>query len=296
MWPILEEAKVFNIKDIYDFCDENNLKMLSNYNSDFWKPYVDHSADFDRTFKRRYRSFFPYDQEPGEDIAEVAVEFIQAVSAHLRINDKRYSELFRAYDIEDNDAYSLTNNVDYTEEYGETNSRDITFNKGVQIDSDNGYTAYGERIDTEDLEFTKGEEIDTEDLSTTYGAQDVDTTNSTSAYNGSTFSPVDKSEVENGSHEDTQDNSRTSGQRIDSEDNSRTYGAHRDDVKNTHNEGAREDTTGETGAKDYLIHKVGNMGVQTVDDMLLKHWDNWKIFSFYDMVFSEIANEILRGA
>lgn len=296
MLPIIEESKVYNMKDIADFASDHSMKLLSDHQSDFWKPYRDNYQKFDRLFMRRYRSFFPFIQESDQELSEVTSEFIYDVRAFLTMNDKRYSELFRTYDIEDDDAYSLTNNVDYTEILEETNSHDTTFNKGAQSDSDEGFTAYGAQTNTEDLSYTKGSETDTEDLSTTFGAQNIDTTNSTSAYNSNTFTNVDKSEVDNGTHEDTQDNSRTYGQRIDSEDNSRTFGSHRDDSTNIHKEGAREDSTKETGGRDYTLHKVGNMGVQTVNDMLLKHWDNWILFNFYDLIFSEIANELLRGA
>ena len=318
-WPC--EEKKTTIEDIYKYCQENNLKMLSNYQGDFWKPYRDNSDLFDRQFMRRYKTFFPYIQEDGQEPGDVAVDFVYDVVAHLTTHDKKYSELFRVWTIEDNEAYSLTNNVDYTESYEETYGRGETFTKGEQTDTEDLSATKGEQTDTEDLSATKGEQTDTEDLSatkgeqtdtedlsTTFGAQDVDTTASTSAYNASSFANVDKTEVENGSHEDTQDNSRTSGERTDTQDNSRTYGERTDTQDNSRTSGertdtednsrtygTREDSTEEEGSKNYTSHKVGNMGVQTVDDMLKRHWDNWNVFSFYDYVFSEIANDLLRG-
>ena len=264
-----EAERVFTIKDIQAYTKDHNVKMLSEYSADFWAGYKANYQYFDRLFMKRYSSWFPFDQEYSEGVASIQQDFTYDVYAHLMANDKRYSELWRINVIPDNDAYSLTNNVDYTESYEEDNSKDITYNKG-------------EQTDTEDLEHTKGSQTDTEDLSTTYGAQSEDTVNSTSAYNSASFQEVDKTEVDRGTYDDTEDNERTYGQRIDSDDNSRTYGA-------------REDTTGETGSKDYTLHKVGNMGVQTVDDMLLKHWNNWTMFDFYGMVFDEIARDLLRG-
>ena len=266
---ITEDRNVYTIGDIYNQNKTDDKMMLSPYPADFWKPYRDNHNYFDRRFKVLYKSFFPYDQEETEGRESVADDFRFDVYAHLMANDKRYSELFRINTIADNDAYSLTNNVDYTETYEEESGRDIEFNKGSQTD-------------TEDLEHTKGAETDTEDLSTTYGAHDTTATNTISAYNESGYSPKDKDVTESGTHEDTGDNSRTYGQRIDSEDNSRTYGA-------------RQDTIGETGSKSSTMRKVGNMGVQTVDDMLLKHWDNWNLFDFYKLIFEEIARDLLRG-
>lgn len=265
-----EAERVYTIKDIQKYCNEHNVKMLSEYNADFWAGYKANYQRFDRLFMKRFSSWFPFDQEYSEGVASIQQDFTYDVYAYLMANDKRYSELWRVNVIPDNDAYSLTNNVDYTETYSETNSRDVTFNKGSQTD-------------TEDLEHTKGSQEDTEDLSTTFGAQGEDTTNSTSAYNSASFQEVDKTELDIDSHEDTQDNTRTYGQRIDSDDNSRTYGA-------------REDSTDEDGTKNYTNHRVGNMGVQTVDDMLKKHiFEVWTPFNFYEMVFDEIAANLLRG-
>ena len=293
--PWIDDAKVFNIKDIQAYSKEHNVKMLSEYNADFWVGYKANYQYFDRLFMKKYSSWFPFDQEYSEGIASVQQDFTYDVYSHLLANDKRYSELWRVNVIPDDTAYSLTNNVDYQEIYVGTDGRDTTYNKGAQADSDQGFTAYGERTDTEDLSATKGEQTDTEDLSATKGEHETETKNSTSPYNVSTFEAVDKTEVDDKEHTDTEDNSRTYGERTDTEDNSRTYGAHRDDTQTIRTSGAREDSTTETGSKDYTLHKVGNMGVQTVDDMLLKHWGNWSLFDFYGLVFQEIAATLLRG-
>ena len=291
----MEDKSVYTIGDIYAQNKHDNKMMLSPYPADFWKPYRDNSGYFDRRFYTLFKSWYPYEQETDEGRESVADDFRYDVYAHLMANDKRYSELFRIHTIVDNDAYSLTNNVDYTETYGETNGRDVTFNKGSQTDTEDNERTKGQQIDSEDLSATKGQQIDSEDLSATQGAQDIDTTNSKSAYNESTFSPTDKSEVDQGARTDTQDNERTYGSRTDTEDNERTYGQRIDSEDLSRTSGAREDTTEETGSKDYTLHKVGNMGVQTVDDMLLKHWDNWNLFDFYKMIFDEFARDLLRG-
>ena len=288
-------SEIYTVEDIYGYCKDNELRMLSNYTGDFWTYYMTNSERFDRQFMRRYRSFFPYIQNGKDTLENVSRDFIYDVQAHLVSNAKRYSELFRVNNILDNDAYSLTNNVDYTETLEESTGKDITFNKGSQTDTEDLERVKGSETDTEDLERVKGSETDTEDLERVKGSEtdtedlervkgsETDTTeNSTSAYNGSGYTPVDKSEVTNGQRTDTEDNSRTFGQRTDTEDNSRTYGA-------------REDTTGEIGTRESTIHKVGNMGVQTVDDMLTKHVELWSMFNLYDYIFSEIANDLLRG-
>lgn len=291
----IEDARVYTIKDIQKYTKDHNVKMLSEYNADFWAGYKDNYQRFDRLFMKRFSSWFPFDQDPEETLESIQQDFTYDVYAHLMANDKRYSELWRINVIPDNDAYSLTNNVDYTESYEETNGRDIDFTKGQQIDSEDLSATKGQQIDSEDLSKTKGQQIDSEDLSTTFGAQGEDTTNSTSAYNTSVFQNTDKTEVDRDSHEDTQDNEYTYGSRTDTEDNERTYGSRTDTQDNERTYGQRKDSTEETGSKDYTLHKVGNMGVQTVDDMLLKHWDNWSMFDFYGFVFDEIARDLLRG-
>ena len=291
----IEDARVYTIKDIQGYTKEHNVKMLSEYPSDFWAGYRANYQRFDRLFMKRFSSWYPFDQDPEETLESIQQDFTYDVYAHLMANDKRYSELWRINVIPDNDAYSLTNNVDYTESYEETNGRDIDFTKGQQIDSEDLSRTKGQQIDSEDLSRTKGQQIDSEDLSATIGAQNEDTTNSTSAYNSSVFQEVDKTEVDKTSHTDTQDNERTYGSRTDTEDNERTYGSRTDTEDNERTYGQRKDSTEETGSKDYTLHKVGNMGVQTVDDMLKKHWDNWSLFNFYELIFDEIAQNLLRG-
>lgn len=291
----IEDARVYTIKDIQKYTKDHNVKMLSEYDANFWAGYKANSAYFDRLFMKRFTSWYPFDQDPEETLESIQQDFTYDVYAHLMANDKRYSELWRVNVIPDNDAYSLTNNVDYTESYEETNGRDIDFTKGQQIDSEDLSMTKGQQIDSEDLSMTKGQQIDSEDLSTTHGAQGEDTTNSTSAYNTNTFQNTDKTEVDKDSYEDTEDNERTYGSRTDTEDNERTYGSRTDTEDNERTYGQRKDSTEETGSKDYTLHKVGNMGVQTVDDMLLKHWDNWTMFDFYGFVFDEIARDLLRG-
>lgn len=250
---------LYEIKDIQSYCKDENIMMLSNYDADFWKPYRDNYNYFDRLFMKKYSSWFPMDQEG--DIENVTTDFIFDVKSWLILNNKRYSELYRIASIEDNIAYSLTNNVDVTE----TTERGVTFNKGSQENEDDFETGYGAQT------------VD-DDRSLTYGATSGTDSKSVSAYNSATYDPAEQI-------------TKSTTQHIDSQDNSMTYGSHTDTHGGTHTEGAREDTTDET----VTVHRIGNLGVQTVDDMLLKHWNNWELFDFYGLIFSEIARNLLRG-
>ena len=295
LYLMTEDRNVYTIGDIYNQNKTDDKMMLSPYPADFWKPYRDNHNYFDRRFKVLYKSFFHYDQEESEGRESVADDFRFDVYAHLMANDKRYSELFRINAIPDNEAYSLTNNVDYTEEYSEESHLDRTFNKGSQTDGGTSFTAYGQQIVDEDKSKTVGQQINDEDISRSYAQHVTTDEHSISAFNESGYSPAEKNQRTDGAHIDTEDNTYTLGSHTDTEDNSVTYGTHRDDSGSNRTEGAREDTTDDDITKEYTMHKFGNMGVQTVDDMLDKHLKVWSMFDFYGFIFGEIARDLLRG-
>lgn len=57
--------------------------------------------------------------------------------------------------------------------------------------------------------------------------------------------------------------------------------------------GVETDTTSNAYNETVTSNKKGNIGVQTGADMLGKHTNYWKNFDFYNLVFSEIAKELL---
>ena len=57
--------------------------------------------------------------------------------------------------------------------------------------------------------------------------------------------------------------------------------------------GYETDTTNNSYNETVTSSKKGNIGVQTGADMLGKHTNYWKNFDFYNLVFSEIAKELL---
>lgn len=57
--------------------------------------------------------------------------------------------------------------------------------------------------------------------------------------------------------------------------------------------GSETDTTSNNYNETVTTNKKGNIGVQTGADMLEKHTNYWKNFDFYNLVFSEIAKELL---
>lgn len=57
--------------------------------------------------------------------------------------------------------------------------------------------------------------------------------------------------------------------------------------------GSEHDTLDNTGTEDYTLHRVGNIGVMTITDMLKKHTDYWSDYEFYTYIFKDIARELL---
>lgn len=268
---MIENARVYNVRDMYNQSKTDNKPLLSSYGGEgsFWTGYKANHAHFDRLFMRKFTSLIPLDQVYSDGIEYITDEFRADVYAWLLANDKRYTELFRVNDILDNAAYSLTNNVDYTETTNKSVDRDIEFTKGRQQNSLDSELLYGSQEVTQDNE-------------TAYGAQSGNNEKTVSAFNSNTYDPDERTQYTESAHTDTQDNTTT-------------YGAHTDTREDTVTEGSRTDNTEEDIVENITTHKVGNMGVQTVDDMLLKHWDNWSMFDFYGLIFDDIAKNLLRG-
>lgn len=284
---------LYEIKDIASYNKEENKMMLSNYDANFWKPYRDNYNYFDRLFMKKYRSWFPMDQEG--DLEDVATDFTFDVKAWLMINDKRYSEIYRILQIQDDDKYSLTDNVYEVETIEEEGSHSSEFNKGAQTDTEDLSATKGQQIDTQDNSRTKGsEQIDTDATNTT-GATGKTITNSVSAFNDTGFQNADKSVEADDSRQDIVDETVIDGARTDTEDLSTTYGSRTDTEDNSRTSGTRKDTDEGSDSKTIERTRSGNIGVKTVVQMLGEQWETWGIMDFYSMIFAEITRELLRG-
>lgn len=137
--------------------------------------------------------------------------------------------------------------------YSLTNNYDMTETMDKDISDDQDNT-YGSRSDSGSV--TKGARQD----STT-------STGKVAPYDSSTFAENTQDIVSVNEGQQLDSSSSTKGQQIDNLD--RTY------------------------TEDYTLHKVGNIGVQTVSDMLAKHIKVWDAWDFYEYIFKEIAKELL---
>lgn len=234
--PPMQEIKFVTVHDLYVYAKENSTTLFPSFTSDFWEMYTtDHDA-VDRYFDRLYKTYYFFDQPVNSKAEDVLPDFKNAVSDLFSMNLKKYTELFRVNEVDDDD-YSIIDNYDVTE------SREGSNNKRI-IDS------FGQRSTSGS--YTTGQQTNTE-------------TDTVAPYDSENFS--NREQITN-----------VRGQRLDSSSN--TLNAHTDN--HTLN-----------GSDEYTMNKKGNIGVQTQSEVMQKHVDFWKGFSFYKQLFDDICSEYL---
>lgn len=124
------------VKDMADYCNTRNMYILSNYSADFWEEYKAHYENFDNMFKKLFKTFVYYDQLQEDTLEEVTLEFINTVKDWLRMNHKRYSELWRI-NVVDDTTYSITDNYNLMEEYTGSGNNANTVRNGQRTDINN---------------------------------------------------------------------------------------------------------------------------------------------------------------
>lgn len=174
------------VKELYQVTKLNEEPLLSDYNAEWWAEYVENYADFDAMFAKMFKTFVYYDQDSEETVEDIQEDFTHTVERWLRMNDKKYAELYRIHVIPDDDSYNLAYNYDRHETYSGNNNvagssitgqrTDVTYdNIGSQNSSnldkvtgwdsgsentrDSSNSSVGDRQDTH--QFTKGQEQDT---------------------------------------------------------------------------------------------------------------------------------------
>lgn len=131
-------AEWSNVEDMYKYAKQNSLELLSDYSADFWSDYVTNYQDYDKQFMRMYRSYRYYMQNPydkdNETVADITEDFIDAVKMHLKMNDKKYSELYKINVLADSEISPL-NDYEMTEIMDRTKVYEGTFVDGSRSDS-----------------------------------------------------------------------------------------------------------------------------------------------------------------
>ena len=220
------------VKDMYKYSSENTTQLLSDYSADFWSDYITNYQLYDKLFCRLYRSWFYFLQEYDQTIGEITTDFTEDVYAHLMLNEKKYSELYRIHVIDD-DTYSLLDNYDMHE----VMDKDTTTS---------GTDTFGQRIDSDSI-----------------GAQENTLTNKVAPFDSADFNNERQAVESNGTRADS------------------------------HTKGSQEDSHSGSGTEDYELHRYGNIGVATATDMMDKARKFWTVWEFYEMIFKDIARELL---
>lgn len=182
-------AEWSNVEDMYKYAKQNSLELLSDYPADFWLDYISNHEDYDKQFMRMYRSYRYYMQNPydkdNETIADITDDFIEAVYMHLKMNNKKYTELYKINVLNDStisplDDYSMTEIMDRTivngaredsnDETLGTKTDTITsqiegFNSSDFDDSNRTTNVYGQQLNGNT--FNKGEQENTDDYTLT---------------------------------------------------------------------------------------------------------------------------------
>lgn len=271
---------MYKIGDLYKANAAASTKMLSDYSADFWKDYRDNYTRYDKVFNRMFNSFRYFMQDEDDTLSDVVSNFRDEVYNHLLMNNKKYDELYRVQVIPDDD-YSLVNNYDMYEYMDKDSSDNQDNTYGIRIDSID--ILYGSRLDVGSA--TKGEREDS--TTNNIGTQSNTSTQSVAPYDSETFANNTQQSDSLGAREDSIE--FTEGSQTDT--NQFTKGSQNDKTTNT--KGSQIDDLNRTMTEDYELHRVGNIGVQTVSDMLQKHIKVWSVWEFYEYIFKEISKELL---
>lgn len=164
-----------SVADLYKYSKLQNVPLLGSANYDFWTPYTSGFANFDRYFRNRFKSWLYFESfADGESTEDIHTDFTETIAAHLAINSKRYSELYRVQ-ILDNDAYDVVNNYDLHETHTNTHS-------------ESGENVSGSRTDS---------------TTNNNGAQTTTNTGSVQGFNSADFSDSDKQVIASASYIDS---------------------------------------------------------------------------------------------
>lgn len=307
------------VKKIYEYCRDNNLKMLSNFDADFWEVYRNNSDYFDRLFRNSYREFVAYNLDDAEDIEDATVDWIFDVAAFLKANEKRYSELWRLQVISDVD-YSILDNYNVRETHITDNDKSSTNILGSKTDTKNSSLSYGSATETDSNTFTRGNRSESDSRTLGYdrdtkttnvesntGSQHNTVENTVSADNVSTYSPKDYRDDNFGtrqdtsettesraSREDTDVNLHTEATYTDTEEKYHTRGQHTDSESNTNVYGQQTNTHTSAEDETRTVTRKGNIGIYSASKLLSEHKELWECFNFYKLIFDEIADAFLR--
>lgn len=306
------------IDEIYGYCSENDVPMLSSHSSDFWEVYLDNYQYFDRLFMKTYKKFMAFAND-GDNVEENAIDWIMDVYSWLLANDKRYSELWRLQELTDTD-YSMLEPYNVSESHFSSLSKSGSDNMGSKTDTKESTAVYGAYSSNDSNSYIHGARNETDSEESTYGQYTINTDtdsdigsqqntneNKVSAFNESGYSAKDYQDTNIGSrqdsvdttevrsqHEDSVDSTHTESSYTDNETKSKSVNAHTDSTSDTNVYGAHINTHTGTESENKTVSKKGNLGVFSPAKLLGEHIELWSAYSFYKLIFDEIAEQFLR--
>lgn len=307
------------VEEMYKYWSGLDEPMFTTYSAEFWDTYKQFYGYFDNLFYKTYRSFLIYTVRDHVDMHNAGVDWHVDIGAFLRMNQKRYEELYRLQEIGDID-YSLLNPYSVTETHSKTTSDNRTDNMGGKSEtrskslsygatsaSDSGSTVHGAKSETDSKSMNYGQDKTTTTEELNVGTQVNSSENRVSAYNETVYQPKDLRSDSLGTRTDETNTVETRAARNDSESGTHTEASFTDTHSNTHTTQAKTDsesgnishaaytdTHSETGSENRTVTKKGNLGIYSFPKLLSEHEELWKAFNFYKMIFDEIAEQFLR--
>lgn len=278
---------------IYQLAEQATIEgepLLSRYSGAFWIPYLADNQTYDRLFTRLYESFKYRVRGKSLTVATMFSQFRNDVKSILAANSKKYNELFRLENLDD-DVYNILDNYDLTETMERITGNQRTENIGSREDSD---STKHTGTNTVDNNGNTSAEYGEQSIDEMQSNPDITTTreNTVSAFDSDEYSPREKNTETIGNHAidtvTTQDAHTDKTTITNTETETRNLSEDR-----TYKTGAQENSVNDNGSENYNLRRRGNIGVMTQSDVLLKHLELWDSYTFYQKIFADIADVLL---
>ena len=298
------------VKEMYNYSRDNDLKLLSDFDAAFWEEYKLNHARYDKVFSRLYSSFYYIHQEEDFTIDVVQSEFSEDVYNFLLINRKKYEELYRIYNISDDD-YKFDNNFSIKTTYSKDSTGSGTFNYGGKTDSVSVTETLGAREDSTNSSQNNSERTDSYSdtigagkttVSNKTGKQDNSHVNTVATYNDEDFYNKEKSsdllgERVDESTENVAERSN-SGEKVTGSESIETSSTFSKGSQSNSNSSITEkssyvDSTSNSSNENYTMEKSGLIGNKTSTSLIKEHENYWRLYEFYNRIFSDICSEFL---
>lgn len=147
LWiPPMQEIKFVTVHDMYLYAKAHSTTLFPSFSADFWGIYTTEHEAIDRYFDRMYKTYYFFNQETNAKPEDVLPDFKYAINDLFLVNLKKYNELFRVNEVDD-ELYSIIDNYDVTETREGSDNKRIIDSFG-QKQGSSSYTT-GQQTNTE---------------------------------------------------------------------------------------------------------------------------------------------------